>query len=217
MSQYEQSEIEHYEYGSSLWAGQNDPVLVEGVNDETFWDSFLAAQGGKGFSRLDCEENRAILLQKYEARYTGQPIVRSQLSQLWYMLLISHSPDFIDPRSEEPEAVVVSPEQEFTEWMEGKSEYEVRQRRSYDKAFSAWFTASNRAQIQSDDPLADQNYKNNIRTERPNVNQDLREWAAAYHKLPVSEVKRKLSPVTNPAGFQEFNKNFQAAMSAGLV
>lgn len=77
MSQYEQSEIEHYEYGSSLWAGQNDPVLVEGTNDETFWDSFLGAQGGKGFSRIDCEENRTILLQKYAKSFAGQPIVRS--------------------------------------------------------------------------------------------------------------------------------------------
>jgi hypothetical protein len=218
MAIYDQQEIQEYVFGSPLWAGIGDPVLSpDGVNQEVFWDSFLAAQGGKGFSRLDCEENRAILLRKYARSFAGQPIVRSQLSQLWYMLLISHNPDFVDPQGGEPEAVVVSPEQEFTEWMEGKSEYDVRQRRSMDKAFSAWFTASNRAQIQSDDVMADQNYRNNIRTERPNVNQDLREWAASYHKLPVSEVKRKLSPATNPAGHQEFNRNFQAAMSAGLV
>lgn len=133
------------------------------------------------------------------------------------MLMISHNQDFVDPQAEEPEAVVVSPEQEFTEWMEGKSEYEVRQRRASDKAFATWFTPMNRAQIQSDDILADQNYRNNIRTEQANTTQELREWAAAYHKLPMVEVKRQLSPATNPAGHQEFNRNFQAALSAGLI
>ncbi len=213
----EQSEIEHYEFGSALWAGQNDPVLVKGTNDEVFWNSFLGARGGKGFSRIDCDENRTILLQKYEARCVGQPIVRSQLSQLWYMLMISHCPDFVDPQGEEPAERVVSPEQEYREWMEGKSELQIRERRASDRAFAAFYTASNRAQVLTDDPMANQNYHNNIRTEKANVSQGLRDFAAEYQRTPVAEVKRRLSPATNPAGHLEFSRNFEAALSAGLL
>jgi hypothetical protein len=216
MPQYEQSEIEHYEYGSSLWAGVNDPVLVEGANDETFWDSFLSAPGGKAFARLDCEENRAILLRKYAERNSGL-IVRSALTQLWNMLLLAHSLDFIDPQAKAVEEEVVSPEQEYAAWMDGKSEFQIRERRASDKGFAAWFTATNKAQIQSDDMMADQNYRNNVRTERANVNQALRDWAAEYQKLPISECKRRMSPAVNPAGYLEFNRNFEAAMSAGLI
>jgi hypothetical protein len=216
MAQYDQQEIENYAFGSPLWAGQNDPVLVEGINDEVFWDSFLSAPGGKAFARLDCAENRATLLKKYAARNSGL-IVRSELTALWNMLLIAHNPDFIDPQAEEVAEEVVSPEQEFAEWVEGKSEYEVRQRRSTDKAFSAWFTAMNTAQLRSDDPMASVNVAANIRTERANVSQSLRDFAAEYQKLRVTECKRRLSPATNPAGYAEFGRNLEACFSAGLL
>lgn len=216
MSQFEQSEIDHYEYGSSLWAGQNDPVLVVGVNDEVFWDSFLSAPGGKAFARLDCEENRAILLRKYAERNSGL-IVRSALTQLWNMLLLAHSLDFVDPQAEAVEEEVVSPEQEYAAWMDGKSEFQIRERRASNKGFSTWFTATNKAQIQSDDMMADQNYRNNIRTEKANTSQALRDWAAEFHRTSVQESRRLASPSTNPAGYTEWNRNFQSAMNAGLI
>src|ERR1700723_1466917 len=157
MAQYEQSEIEHYEMGSPLWAGVNDPVLVDGINDEIFWDSFLGAKGGRGFATLDCDENRATLLIKYTNMYPGQPIVRSQLSALWYALMISHSPDIIDPHAEPEDtkprdakgnllSAKTIRNQEYLDWTEGKSDMETRQRRANDRGFAAFYTAMNQTQ-----------------------------------------------------------------------
>ena len=90
-----------YVLGSPYWAGVNDRILVSGVNDAEFWADFLEGKGGKGFKKhLDCAENRATLLSKYQQLYPTEPLIRTKLNDLLWKLMISGNPDFINPHEE---------------------------------------------------------------------------------------------------------------------
>jgi hypothetical protein len=56
-----------------------------------------------------------------------------------------------------------------------------------------------------------------IRQDKTRVTQDLREFAESYRRASTSEVKKLSSPAMNPNGYEQYRKNIDAAIAAGLI
>ena len=100
-----------------LCAGQNDPVLSKesGRHErrEVYLGFVLSAPGGRV---LPTRLRRVIgqLLQKFANKFSESiPSIESQLSSLWYMLMISCNQAFLDPQAEEIVREVISAEVEY--------------------------------------------------------------------------------------------------------
>jgi hypothetical protein len=237
MSNFDRDEIENYRFGSPLWAGLNDRILVSGVNDDEFWDDLSQGKGGKGFSKcLDCPENRATLVLKYTQAYPNQPIVRSELNELLWKLMLAASPDFIDPHAtpEEPAderprdslGRVMSPKalqwRDWTTWVTDPetSMRQITELRRSNPAFQGFYSHY-AAQERTSTPVGDAVENLNVRqAAKKTVPADVQKFAAEYRALSVQQLKTLLSPGLNPQGpaaAAEQQRLFDAACACGAI
>jgi hypothetical protein len=238
MSKFDRDEIENYRLGSPLWAGLNDRILVSGVNDEEFWDDLAQGKGGKGFSKkLDCPENRVTLVLKYTQAYPNQPIVRSELNELLWKLMLAANPDFIDPHAapEEPAderprdslGRVMSPKalqwRDWTTWVTNPETLtrQITELRRTNPGFAEFY--SHYAQLErTSTPVGDGVENLNVRRAptKKSVPADVQKFAEEYRTMSVQQLKTLLSFGLNPSGpaaAARANKLFNDACSLGLI
>jgi hypothetical protein len=238
MSNFDRDEIENYRFGSPLWAGLNDRILVSGVNDDEFWDDLCQGKGGKGFSkRLDCPENRATLILKYTQAYPNQPIVRSELNELLWKLMLAANPDFIDPHAapEEPEDArprdslgrIMSPKalqwRDWTAWVTNPetSTRQITELRRTNPAFQEFYShyaAQERTSTQVGDRVENLNARQ--APAKKAVPADVQKFAEEYRTMSVQQLKTRLSAGLNPSGpaaAAEQQRLFDAACACGAI
>jgi hypothetical protein len=235
---YDKHEIENYHYGSGLWAGLHDRILVAGVNDKQFWADLFEGKGGPGFKKnLDCPENRLTLIRKYQELNPDQPIIRSRLNELAYRMMITGNPDFVYPHlePEEPEdtrprdsqgRVMSSKALQWRDWTNWVNDPETSMRqinelRRTDAGFAEFYVTTAATQRISDDPMAHVNVPNNnpVPTKKA-VPADVQQFAAAYRTMSSQQVKTLLSPGLNPLGpaaAAEQKRLFDAACACGAI
>jgi hypothetical protein len=56
-----------------------------------------------------------------------------------------------------------------------------------------------------------------VRQDKTRATQSLREFAEAYRRASTSEVKKLSSPAMNPNGYEQYRKNIDAVIAAGLI
>jgi hypothetical protein len=238
MSKFDRDEIENYRLGSPLWAALNDRILVSGVNDDEFWDDLCQGRGGKGFKKhLDCPENRATLVLKYAQAYPNQPIVRSELNELLWKLMLAANPDFIDPHAapEEPAderprdslGRVMSPKalqwRDWTTWVNDPetSMRQITELRRTNSAF-AEFYSHYATQERTSTLVGDAVQNLNVRQApaKKAVSTDVQKFAEDYRTMSVQQLKTLLSPGLNPQGpaaAARANTLFNDACALGLI
>jgi hypothetical protein len=221
-----------YQLGSPYWAGVGDRILAAGVNDDEFWEDLFQGKGGKGFSkRLDCPENRATLLQKYQQKYPGQPVVRSALNELLWKLMISSNLDFIDPNAEEPDTrprdaqgrLMSAKDVQWQAWEAWCNNPEtsmrlVQEKRRTDPGFAEFYAAQSAAERTVPVDGAVENL--NLAPPQKVVSDEVEEFAARYRTMSLSELKKLLSPGLNPGGpaaAKRANELFQQAIACGRI
>jgi hypothetical protein len=232
---YDKDEIENYVYGSALWAGLHDRILVSGANDAQFWEDIFQGKGGKSFKKnLDCPENREALLRKYQEFNPNQPIIRSHLSELAYRLMITGNPCFIYPHlePEEPEDTrprdsqgrVMSPKaiqwQQWEAWCSSPDTKmaDIQTLRRTNPEFAEFYATTAERQRVKDDPVAAVN--NRQPDHKKKVSDAVQQFAAQYRTMPSDRLKTLLSPGRNPLGPADaarVQSLYDAALSAGLL
>jgi hypothetical protein len=232
MKRYDKDEIQGYVWGSDLWAALNDRVLVQGVNDEQFWQDLFEGTGGKSFKKnLDCPENRLTLIQKYQQINGNEPIVRSHLNELAYRLMISGNPCFIYPHFE-PEAPaddrprdslgrIMSPKallwREFETWCSDpeRKMSEIESLRRSNPDFQEFYSAQNKLRLQENADAIQ-----SVQPTKKAVPAEVQRFAAEYRTMPTDRLRTLLSPGRNPLGPADAARAqslYDAALSAGLI
>jgi hypothetical protein len=56
-----------------------------------------------------------------------------------------------------------------------------------------------------------------VRQDKTRATNNLREFAEAYRRAAMSEVRKLASPAMNPNGYKEYQENLNAAINAGLI
>jgi hypothetical protein len=228
---YDRTEIENYVYGSDLWAGLHDRILVAGVNDREFWSDLFEGRGGKSFKKnLDCPENRLTLIEKYQELNPNEPIIRSYLNDLMHKLLISGNPCFIYPHLE-PEAPpderprdsqgrIMSPKAiQWREWEQWCSSLDtkmadIQNLRRTNPDFAEFYHTTAERQRVTDDT------KPNTTPSKKAIPADVLRFAQEYRTLSTQQVKTLLSAGLNPLGpaaAAEAKRLFDAACACGAI
>jgi hypothetical protein len=235
MTKFDREEIENYHYGSPLWAGLHDRILVPGVNDQEFWSDFLLGKGGKGFGRhLDSPENRGTLILKYRQVFPTEPVIRTKLNELLWKMMISGNQDFINPH-EEPEDLrprdsqgrVMSPKalqwREWENWVNHPetSMRQIEELRRKNPGF-AEFYATMAQRERTSTPVGDSVENLNVRhaPAKKAVPADVQKFAAEYRTMSSAQVRTLLSPGLNPLGpaaAAEAKRLFDAACTCGAI
>jgi hypothetical protein len=238
MKRYDRDEIQGYVYGSDLWAGLNDRILVQGVNDQQFWSDLFEGKGGKSFKKnLDCPENRETLIEKYQEINGDAPIVRSHLNELAYRLMISGNPCFAyihlqpeapaDERPRDALGRIMSPKallwRDFENWCNDpeRKMSEIESLRRSNADFAEFYTTTAASQRINDDPMQDINVKLNMLTpSKKAVPADVLKFAQEYRTMSSAQVKTLLTPGLNqlgPAAAAEAKRLFDAACACGAI
>ena len=224
-----------YVLGSPYWAGVNDRILVSGVNDAEFWADFLEGKGGKGFKKhLDCAENRATLLSKYQQLYPTEPLIRTKLNDLLWKLMISGNPDFINPHEEpvddrprDAQGRLMSPKalqwREWESWVNDPetSVRQIEELRRTNPGFAEFYaTMSQRERVST--PVGDrvENLNERQATGKKSVAADVQKFAAEYRTMSSAQVRTLLSAGLNPLGpaaAAEAKRLFDAACACGAI
>jgi hypothetical protein len=233
---FDRDEIENYRYGSPLWAGLHDRILIPGVNDQEFWSDFLLGKGGKGFAkRLDCPENRGTLILKYRQLFPAEPVVRTKLNELLWKMMISGNQDLIDP-NEEPEdlrprdsqgRVMSSNAIQWRDWTAWVTNPETSMRQVNDLRRNnpgfAEFYAHYAQQERTSTPIGDSVQNLNVKqapAKKAVVPADVQQFAAEYRTMSSAQVKTLLSSGLNPLGSAaaaKANQLFNDACALGLI
>jgi hypothetical protein len=233
---------------NEFFAAPGDRILHREIpeQEEEFWNDFLEGRNGKGFSKIDCPENRETLLQKHAAATGYAPVVRSVLNELWRKYAITRGAfdhGFIDPNPEseiddrprDAEGRQLSQtdiqQQAWIAWLNDPetSTRAIEQKKRTDASFAAFYRSLYVSQIQSDDPMVDTNVRNNMRqpapstitpTSRKVASPEVQRFAAEYIRMSTEQVKKLLSPVLNqngPADAARQQTLFEEACKYGLV
>jgi hypothetical protein len=235
---YDRDEIENYVMGSDLWAGMADPILKPGVNDSVFWD--LLNQKCPGFAKhLDSPENRNVALVLYCQKVPGSPIICSEMNTLIRKLIQIAYPGFVDPHAAPPASVderprdrngrLMSPKAqkwaEFEKWVNDAqtSSRQVDVRRNSDPEFREFYSTMLRREISST-PVGDA-VENLLEPQAPSKKkitgvdeEELRLWCQQYITLPMTEVRKIMSPAVSGQVVADHNKKLlEAGIAAGLI
>jgi hypothetical protein len=235
---YDENEIQTYQFGSDLWAGNFDPVLHPGINDSVFWD--LLNQKCPGFFKhLDCEQNRNTALVIYCQKFPGSPIICSEMNALIRKLISIAYEGFVDPNAAPPAPAdtrprdrngrLMSPKaiqwQQWEQWVNNPetSMKQIEALKNASQEFRAFYVSSLQREISSkpiDGALENLNAPQ-IPTKKKIAGVDeeeLRLWCQQYRTLAVSEIKRIMSPAQSGQAVADHNKKlFEAGIATGLI
>jgi hypothetical protein len=221
----DRSDWDVYAGPSEFFAATGDRILRREIpeQEEEFWADFLVGQNGKGFEKIDCHENRELLLQKYAAAYgSNAPVVRSQLNSFWRKFAISYGvfeAGFINPNAVEEEVddrprdaqgrILSQKQIQWQQWANWCNDIEtptkaILEKRRLDPAFREFYeyhTAAERT------PVGDGVENLNGRQQAPSTatskrvaSDEVQRFAQDYLRLPTAEIKKMLSPGMNPQG-----------------
>lgn len=236
---------EYAGHPNEFWAAPDDRVLHREIpeQEELFWEEFKQGRNGLGFSKIDCDHNRELLLQLYTQATGGALVVRSELNNFWRKLVITHAPfeggyGFINPSEEVEEEVPVDPREteaariaEYEAWSSAPdtSVKMINDRKRTDPAYAAYYHARLQQEVQHDDPMARINMENNMHQPSPSTTTstsrkvappEVQRFAIEYVRMSSEQLKTLLSPVLNPNGpadAQRVRGLFDAACGYGLL
>jgi|SRR5712664_270594 len=233
----DQNEIQTYQYGSPYWAGDQDPILHYGLNENLFWNFVLLRS--KGFAKhLDSPDNRATAVAVYIQRF-GTPVIASELSELILKLISIGYSGFVDPQAQPAEPVdarprdalgrIMSPKalrfRDWTNWVNdpGTSMKQIQELRRTDSSFAEFYATMSERERQST-PVGDA-VENLLAPQAPAKKEitgvdeeELRLWCQQYRTLAVSEIKRIMSPAQSGQAVADHNKKLlEAGIAAGLI
>jgi hypothetical protein len=105
---------------------------------------------------------------------------------------------------------------EFRQYAESHSTQDCKERAKVDNGFAS-FVRKN-LEREMNQGVGDEVINLNARTHEPNTpTPELRAWATEYHKTPTEKLRQLKRADTNPFGYVEWNRNFEAAIAAGLI
>jgi hypothetical protein len=234
---------------NEFFAAPGDRILHEEIPEqvELFWADFLEGRNGTGFRKIDCPENRELLLRKYADTTGNALVVRSALNALWrkYVITGSALDHFINPHedemveqiareqeeSERPRDAtgrLMSPKaiqwQKWEVWVNDpetpmKAILEQRRLNPQFAEFYAHYSAAERTT-----PVFDSVENLNVRQPAPSskrvASPEVQQFAEEYRTLSSQAVKTLLSPGLNPLGPAAAAKNnelFSQACAFGLI
>jgi hypothetical protein len=233
MAQFDSDEIENYRFGSPLWAGDQDPILHYGVNENIFWNFVLLRS--RGFAKhLDSPDNRATAVAVCIQRF-GTPVVASELSELILKLISIQYPGFTDPNAKPAEPVdtrprdkagrLMSPKailwQQYEAWVADPetSMKQINEKRRTDSSFAEFYsTMGERQRLESKvgDEVTNLNANRDPQTKK--VPEEVQLWAQQCRLLPVQELRRIMSPAAVGSIVAAENKRlFDIAVAANLL
>ncbi len=178
---------------NEYFAAPGDRILHPEIPEqvEEFWNDFMQGQNGSGFAKIDCPENRELLMQKYAVASGYALVVRSALNAFWRKFAITRSAfdhGFINPHEDEMVQQMLEAErprdaqgrllsqtdiqqQEWIAWLNNPetSTRAIEQKKRTDASFAAFYRGLYASQIQSDDPMVDTNVRNNMRQPAPST------------------------------------------------
>jgi hypothetical protein len=94
---------------------------------------------------------------------------------------------------------------------------EVRSRKATNASFRAFIENALRTEM-TEGGVGDEVQNLNARPEEPKKpSRELQAWAQEYHRTSAEKLRQLKRADTNPFGYLEWNKNFEAAIAAGLV
>jgi hypothetical protein len=108
---------------------------------------------------------------------------------------------------------------EFRQFSESHSVAECRTRARVDEAYRS-FMQTNLLREMNETPVGDSVVAigtQAVRQDKTRATQNLREFAEAYRRASTSEVRKLSSPAMNPNGYEQYRKNIDAAIAAGLI
>jgi hypothetical protein len=230
---YDREEIQTYHYGSPYWAGDQDPILHYGLNEDLFWHFVLLRS--KGFAKfLDSPDNRATAVAVYIQRF-GTPVIASDLSELILKLISIQYSGFTDPNAKPAEPVdprprdkagrIMSPKavlwQQYEGWVADPetSMKQINEKRRTDSSFAEFYsTMGERQRLESKvgDEVTNLNANRDPQTKK--VSEEVQLWAQQCRTLPVAELRRILSPASVGSVVAATNQAlFDQAMAANLL
>jgi len=105
---------------------------------------------------------------------------------------------------------------EMARWSQQASSQEIKERRRMDPAFASFYRLNIEREARETEStqfqLAGQPGANNRRKVTP----ELISFAEEYRRTPTAEVRKRRNPVFNLSA-EQYNKNFEAALAAGLI
>ena len=106
---------------------------------------------------------------------------------------------------------------EMARWSETASSKEITERRRTDPAYAAFYRKNMEREMGGGVGDAVQNL--NARPEEPKskVTPELLSWVAEYNRSSAEQVRKQKRADFNPLGHEQYNKNFEAAIAAGLI
>lgn len=232
---------------NEFFAAPGDRILHREIpeQEEEFWNDFFEGRNGKGFSKIDCAENREMLLQKHAAATGYAPVVRSVLNELWRKYAITRGAfdhGFIDPNPE-PEIddrprdaqgrLMSQKELDWQAWEAWVNDPEtsmrqILEKRRSDPAF-AEFYAHHSAAERTSTAVGDSVENLNVRqaapststpTSRKIASPEVQRFAQDYRTMSTQQIKTLLSPGLNPLGPMDAARQqrlFEEACHFGLV
>jgi hypothetical protein len=231
----DRDDIQEYRGPGRYWRGLHDRHLVPEVAEaeEAFWSDVLNCQDeiaehyqnvGDFFEAIDSDFVRARVITVCRQRFGfTNPISFREFVDTFKRLVLIHSFDQLNdsiPEASDEPADKRTPKQiredAYTEWMDDRetSTAMIEQRKRTDANFRIWYQHTLQHQIASDDPMAQ---VNNAGGSPSSVSQELLAWAEEYRLMKCEDVRKKLSPVQNPLGYQEYARMRDLAANANLI
>jgi len=104
---------------------------------------------------------------------------------------------------------------EMTRWTETTTPGQIQKRRLEDKVYASFYAKKLERDAAAAVPAIDLN----ARPTNPQgiVTPELRSWVEEYNRTPAARTKALLRGSSNPTGYIEYNKKFNAAVAAGLI
>jgi hypothetical protein len=104
---------------------------------------------------------------------------------------------------------------EYREFSESHSMKECRERARTDAGFNSFMTKNLQREMAGG--VGDEVENLNQRNQPAPVTEELKAFAAEYHRTPTEKLRQLKRADTNPFGFKKWNENFDAAVTAGLI
>jgi hypothetical protein len=230
MANYDFSELDGYVFGSPFWAGVNDRLWVDDCKpaQDAFFEDLLATEEGKQYAEFrgpDTDE-QLFAYYRFSRFYGNKEISVSSMTKALTDMMLSNSFErqvVVDDRPRDKNGKVLTEAQlawrEFGEWERTHSAEECRQRARKDAAFGVFLrekvegewaaTQSSGGAVVPTDRLP--------ATQTGKVPQDVLDFVEKYHKLSVAQCRSLSNAASNPDGYKEWNRLFEAARAAGKI
>jgi hypothetical protein len=103
------------------------------------------------------------------------------------------------------------------EFAETASMAEINKRRASDRAFADFVRKNLEREFEGVGDAAVAVGTMAVRQDNTRITQELRQFAEAYRRASMAEVKRLSSAAMNPNGYEQYQKNLDACIAAGLL